>query len=71
MAGREIDIAAVAALLIYQQKVTIKYGGVTIQPDNSRLPDMLRARRVKSARLAFPSGKSCLFQYEGSQEHPA
>ena len=41
---KEIDIAAVAALLIYQQKVTIKYGGVTIQPDNSRLPDMLRKK---------------------------
>jgi len=41
---KEIDIAAVVALLIYQQKVTIKYGGVTIQPDNSNLPDMLRKK---------------------------
>ena len=41
---REIDIAAVVALLIYQQKVTIKYGGATIQPDNSKLPDMLRKK---------------------------
>ena len=39
---REIDIAAVVAQLIYDQKVTIKYGGATIQPDNPRLPDMLR-----------------------------
>lgn len=57
---KEIDIAAVAALLIYQQKVTIKYGGVTIQ----RIIADCRiccVRRVKSARLAFPSGKSCLF----------
>lgn len=41
---KEIDIAAVVALLIYQQKVTIKYGGVTIQPDNAKLPDMLRKK---------------------------
>ena len=41
---REIDIAAVVALLIFQQRVTIKYGGATVQPDNPRLPDMLRKR---------------------------
>lgn len=41
---REVDIAAVAAMLIYDQKVTIKYGGETIRPDHPRLPDMLRKR---------------------------
>ena len=41
---REIDIAAVVALLIYEQKVTIKYSGMTIQPTDSRLPDMLRKK---------------------------
>lgn len=41
---KEIDIAAVAARLIYDQKVTIKYAGATIQPDNSKLPDMLRKK---------------------------
>ena len=41
---REIDIAAVVALLIAQQKVTIKYGGATIQPTDPKLPDMLRKR---------------------------
>ena len=41
---REIDVAAVVALLIAQQKVTIKYGGATIQPTDPRLPDMLRKR---------------------------
>ena len=41
---REIDIAAVVALLIIQQKVTIKYGGATIQPTDPKLPDMLRKR---------------------------
>lgn len=41
---REIDIACVAARLIYEQKVTIKYAGATIQPDNVRLTDMLRKK---------------------------
>lgn len=41
---REIDIAAVAAKLIYDQRVTIKYAGMTIQPDNLKLPDMLRKK---------------------------
>lgn len=40
----EIDIAAVVARLIYDQKVTIKYAGSTIQPDNPKLPDMLRKK---------------------------
>lgn len=38
---REKEIAAVAAKLIYDQRVTIKYAGMTIQPDNPKLPDML------------------------------
>lgn len=46
---KEIDIAAVVAQLIYSQKVTIKYAGNTIQPDDPKLPDMLR-KRVKSVR---------------------
>ena len=41
---REIDIAAVAARLIFDQKVTIKYAGNTIQPNNPKLPDMLRKK---------------------------
>ena len=41
---REIDIAAVVAMLIYDQKVTIKYGGATIQPSDTKLPDMLRKK---------------------------
>ena len=31
-------------MLIYDQKVTIKYGGETIQPGNPKLPDMLRKK---------------------------
>ncbi len=41
---REIDIAAVVAQLIYNQRVTIKYGGNTIQPSDAKLPDMLRKK---------------------------
>lgn len=41
---REIDIAAVAARLIFDQKVTVKYAGTTIQPNNPKLPDMLRKK---------------------------
>lgn len=41
---REIDIAYVAAMLIYKQKVTVKYAGATIQPDDAKLPDMLRKK---------------------------
>ena len=41
---REIDIAAVVAQLIHDQKVTIKYSGTTIQPTDPKLPDMLRKK---------------------------
>ena len=41
---KEIDIAVVAARLVYEQKVTIKYAGTTIQPDEKKLPDMLRKK---------------------------
>lgn len=41
---RELDIAVVVAMLISQQKVTIKYAGNTIQPSNPKLPDMLRKK---------------------------
>ena len=41
---REIDVAAVVALLIHDQKVTVKYAGNTIQPNNPKLPDMLRKK---------------------------
>lgn len=41
---REIDIAAVAARLIADQKVTIKYSGNTIRANDAKLPDMLRKK---------------------------
>lgn len=41
---KEIDVALVAAMLIYDQKVIIKYSGEIIQADNPKLPDMLRKK---------------------------
>ena len=41
---REIDIAAVMAMLIYHQKVTVKYAGETVRTKDPRLVDMLRKR---------------------------
>ncbi len=41
---REIDIAAIAARLIADQKVTIKYSGNTIRANDPKLPDMLRKK---------------------------
>lgn len=41
---KEIDIAAVCAMLIVNQKVTIKYAGSTVQPNNPKLLDMLRKK---------------------------
>lgn len=43
---REIDIAMVVALLMYQQRVIIKQGGMTIQPDNNKIAEMLRKKSV-------------------------
>lgn len=41
---REIDVAAVVARLIHDQKVTVKYAGNTIQPTDPKLPNMLRKK---------------------------
>ena len=41
---REIDIAALIATLISEQKVTISYSGSVIQPTDSKLVDHLRRR---------------------------
>ncbi|WP_196598182.1 BREX system P-loop protein BrxC [Pectinatus frisingensis] len=41
---KEIDIAYVAAMLIYEQKVTIKYAGATIHASDPKLTDMLRKK---------------------------
>lgn len=49
---RELDIAAVVAKLIFEQQVTIKYSGNTIQPTDSRLVDMLR-KRTETVRTSI------------------
>ena len=41
---KEIDIAAVVAWLIYEQKVTVKYAGATIQPNDVNLVNYLRKK---------------------------
>lgn len=41
---KEIDIAYVTAMLIFDQKVTIKYGGQVINKNNPNLVDMLRKK---------------------------
>ena len=59
---KEIDIAAVIAQLIHDQKVTIKYNGVTIQPTDSKLPDLLHkkseiGKTLISKRQSIPLSK--------------
>jgi len=54
---REIDIAAVVALLIVDQKVTVKYAGNTIQPSDPKLPDMLR-KKSETGRTLVSKRKS-------------
>ena len=41
---KELDIACVVAQLIHEQKVTVKYGGSTIQPNDPKLPQMLHKK---------------------------
>lgn len=41
---REIDIAAVMAILIFNQRVTIKYGGETVRASDGNLVNLLRKR---------------------------
>ena len=59
---REIDIAAVVAQLIHARKVTVKHYSIPIQPDDKKLPDMLRKRTetgktVIAVRQALPAQK--------------
>ncbi|NCC68510.1 MAG: hypothetical protein EOM14_10035 [Clostridia bacterium] len=59
---KEIDIAAVMAQLIYNQKVTVKYAGTTIQPGDKKLPDMLRkksevGKTIVSKRISIEAPK--------------
>ena len=64
---REIDIAAVVALLIVGQKVTIKYAGSTVQPNNPKLPDMLREKERDRKDADFQETGGICDKDEGSQ----
>lgn len=78
---REIDIAAVVALLIRNQKVTIKYSGMTIQPDHPKLVDMLRKRtetgktliskRLVVAEQSMKRAKAFLREYFDKMDVPS
>ena len=51
---REIDIAAVTAELIAEQKLVVKYGGAVIQTNDRKMPDYLRKRtEIDKAIIAF------------------
>lgn len=41
---KEIDVAAVIAKLIHERKVSVKYAGNVVSPEDKSLPDMLRKR---------------------------
>lgn len=70
---KEIDVAAVTALLIYQQKVTIKYGGATIHSDDPKLPDMLRKKseigKTSISKKISPSAQSMRMARELLREY--
>ncbi len=51
---REIDIAAVMAKLMLDQKVIVKYSGDVIKPDNKNLPYMLRQKSYTGSVLVSP-----------------
>lgn len=78
---REIDIAAVIAQLIYDQKVTIKYSGMTIQANDHRLVDLLRkktevGKTVISKRIGIDPTKArrvrdLLKEYFGVMDIPS
>ena len=77
---REIDIAALVAQLIAQNKVTIKYGGATLAKDDRRLLELLRKRTMTDkavvARREVPSERlmrdstSFLRDYFGTMDIP-
>lgn len=70
---KELDIAGVVAMLIRDQKITLKYAGMTVQPDNPRLADLLRKKtevgkvqvlkRVVVSAIKMKNAKSFLRQY--------
>ena len=78
---KEIDVAAVIARLIQEQKVTIKHSGETIQPNDYRIVDFLRKKSETgftqvSIRETIPAKKiktvrSILNEYFGIMDIPS
>lgn len=78
---REIDIAALIARLIAQQKISIKYGGAIVAKDDRRLVDYLRkksevdkavvARRIAPSEDLMRKSISFLRDYLGAMDIPS
>lgn len=78
---REIDIAALIARLIAQQKISIKYGGAVVAKDDRRLVDYLRkksevdkavvARRIAPSEDLMRKSISFLRDYLGAMDIPS
>lgn len=78
---KEIDIAALMARLIAQQKISIKYGGAVVAKDDRRLVDYLRkksevdkavvARRIAPSEDLMRKSISFLRDYLGAMDIPS
>ena len=78
---KEIDIAALIARLIAQQKISIKYGGAVVAKDVRRLVDYLRkksevdkavvARRIAPSEDLMRKSISFLRDYLGAMDIPS
>ena len=78
---KEIDIAALIARLIAQQKISIKYGGAVVTKDDRRLVDYLRkksevdkavvARRIAPSEDLMRKSISFLRDYLGAMDIPS
>ena len=78
---KEIDIAALIARLVAQQKISIKYGGAIVAKDDRRLVDYLRkksevdkavvARRIAPSEDLMRKSISFLRDYLGAMDIPS
>ena len=78
---KEIDIAALIARLIAQQKISIKYGGAVVARDDRRLVDYLRkksevdkavvARRIAPSEDLMRKSVTFLRDYLGAMDIPS
>lgn len=77
---REIDIAALVAEMIHDQKIQITYSGTQIQPDDKKIPDYLRkkteidktivARRLAPNPLLIDNVRKILKEYFNTMDIP-